>query len=133
MSWWGSGSNNDNDNISSSSSGAKDFKSDGETSGFGGGSNMMASGSGGGGDSGMAELQQAGLALQQQLLVQQVINDLTDRSYEKCITGRPSSELSGSHVACIKATVNKWLDTNEFMTGRLAKKQQQAASQHSQY
>ena len=86
----------------------------------------MASGVGGGGAS---ELQQAGMALQQQLLVQQVISDLTDRSYEKCVTSKPSDTLSGSQVACIKATVNKWLDTNEFMTGRLAKKQQMAAQQ----
>ena len=79
------------------------------------------------------ELQQVGLALQQQLLVQQVISDLTDRSYEKCVTSKPSDTLSGSQAACIKATVNKWLDTNEFMTGRLAKKQQMAAQQTSQF
>lgn len=80
---------------------------------------------GGGASSGMAELQQASMAIQQQMLVQQVISDLSDRSYEKCVTSRPSETLSGSQVACIKATVNKWLDTNEFMTGRLAKKSQQ--------
>ena len=68
-------------------------------------------------------------ALQQQLLIQQVISDLTDRSYEKCVTSKPSETLSGSQVACIKSTVNKWLDTNEFMTGRLAKKQQMAQQQ----
>jgi hypothetical protein len=73
---------------------------------------------------GLAELQQAGMILQQQMMVQQVISDLTDRGYEKCITGKPSDTLSGSQAACIKATVNKWLDTNEFLTGRLAKKQQ---------
>lgn len=78
-----------------------------------------------GGSSGVQELQQASLMLQQQLLVQQVINDLSDRSYEKCVTSKPSDSLSGSQVACIRATVNKWLDTNEFMTGRLAKKSQQ--------
>ena len=123
MSWWGGGGSSSSD----SSSAAKDFTSDDATSaGYQTAENIMASGVGGGGAS---ELQQAGMALQQQLLVQQVISDLTDRSYEKCVTSKPSDTLSGSQVACIKATVNKWLDTNEFMTGRLAKKQQMAAQQ----
>jgi hypothetical protein len=90
---------------------------------------MASSGGGGGGDSGMQELQQASMMLQQQLMVQQVISDLSDRSYEKCITSKPSESLSGSQVACIKATVNKWLDTNEFVTGRLAKKSQRQQQQ----
>jgi Tim10/DDP family zinc finger len=120
MSWFGGGSKSEPET-------AKDFTSDDATSaGYGAAENIMNSGVGGGG---MSELQQAGLALQQQLLVQQVISELTDRSYEKCITSKPSDTLSGSQVACIKATVNKWLDTNEFLTGRLAKKQQMAQQQ----
>jgi hypothetical protein len=113
MSWWGSGSKED--------SAPKDFSSQDETA-FAQSSNIMASTSGG---SAAQEFQQASMILQQQLMVQQVINDLADRSYEKCVTSRPSDSLNGSQVACIKATVNKWLDTNEFMTGRLAKKSQQ--------
>mmetsp|Transcript_37239 Transcript_37239/g.90439 ORF Transcript_37239/g.90439 Transcript_37239/m.90439 type:complete len:127 (+) Transcript_37239:42-422(+) len=88
------------------------------------GGNMMAASGGGGGGSGVQELQQASMMIQQQMMVQQVISDLSDRSYEACITSKPSETLSGSQVACIKSTVNKWLDTNEFMTGRLAKKSQ---------
>ena len=115
MSWWGGG------NKSEASSAPKDldFTADDEPS-FGSGGVMA----GGGGMSGLQEIQQASMILQQQMLVQQVINDLTDRSYEKCVTSKPSDALSGSQVACIRATVNKWLDTNEFMTGRLAKKSQ---------
>jgi len=86
---------------------------------------MMA---GGGGASGMEEIQQISVALQQQMMVQQVISDLSDRSYEKCVTSKPSDALNGTQVACIKSTVNKWLDTNEFMTGRLSKKSQQQQS-----
>ncbi|KAL3939713.1 MAG: hypothetical protein SGBAC_005605 [Bacillariaceae sp.] len=88
------------------------------------GGNMMASSGGGGAGGGVQELQQASMMIQQQMMVQQVISDLSDRSYEKCVTSKPSESLSGSQVACIKSTVNKWLDTNEFMTGRLAKKSQ---------
>ena len=118
MSWWGGG------NKGESSPKDLDFTADDEAS-FGGGNHLMSSsGGGGGGMSGLQEIQQASMIIQQQLLVQQVINDLTDRSYEKCVTSKPSDALNGTQVACIKATVNKWLDTNEFMTGRLAKKSQ---------
>ncbi|KAL3913785.1 MAG: hypothetical protein SGARI_000479, partial [Bacillariaceae sp.] len=61
----------------------------------------MASGGGG-----ASELQQAGMALQQQLMIQQVIRALTARGYEKCVTSKPSETFRGSQVACIKATVN---------------------------
>jgi hypothetical protein len=86
---------------------------------------MAGGGGGGGAATGIQELQQASMVIQQQMMVQQVISDLSDRSYEKCITAKPSETLTGSQVACIKATTNKWLDTNEFMTGRIAKKSQQ--------
>ena len=127
MSWFGGGGSSSSGSSSNSSS--SDFSHDDSV-----GYSDSGSGSGGGGmGSAMAELQQAGMVLQQQMLVQQVINDLSDRSYEKCITSKPSDTLSGSQVACVRATVNKWLDTNEYITGRLAKKQQQAQQQHSQF
>jgi Tim10/DDP family zinc finger len=129
MSWWSGGSKGSD----SDSQSAKDFTSDDATSaGYGAAENILNSGATAASD-GMMELQQAGLVLQQQLLVQQVISDLTDRSYEKCVTSKPNDTLSGSQVACIKATVNKWLDTNEFLTGRLAKKQQMAQQHQAQY
>mmetsp|Transcript_109712 Transcript_109712/g.317225 ORF Transcript_109712/g.317225 Transcript_109712/m.317225 type:complete len:122 (+) Transcript_109712:148-513(+) len=120
MPWWGGSSEEP--------SAPKDFTTDDESA-FSDANNIMTSAAGAGGGSGASELQQASMVIQQQLLVQQVINDLSDRSYEKCVTSKPSEQLSGSQVACIKATVNKWLDTNEFMTGRLAKKSQQNHSQ----
>ena len=127
MPWWGGSSDN-------ADSGPKDFSSADEA-GFSAGDNMMSSQSagslGGGGGGGMNELQQMSMAIQQQMIVQQVMNDLTDRAYEKCITSKPSDALSGTQVACIKSTVNKWLDSNEFMTGRLAKKSQQQSSSFS--
>jgi import inner membrane translocase subunit TIM8 len=73
---------------------------------------------------GLGEMQQFALMLQQQVLVQQVINKLTDKAFDKCITGKPSDSLSGKDAACVQATVMKWLDTNEFLLGRLAKKTQ---------
>lgn len=119
MSWWGGGSKEE------SSTSNQDFTL-GDDSHFSSESstNIMS-----GGGTGAQELQQASVMIQQQMIVQQVINDLSDRSYEKCITSKPSESLSGSQAACIKSTVNKWLDTNEFITGRLAKKSQQSQSQ----
>lgn len=125
MPWWGGGSS---DSSSGGGGGREaDFTSHDEVGSMGATSSISAPsmGGGGGGGAGMADMQRVGMALQQQLMVQQVINDLTDRSYEKCITSKPSETLSGSQAACIKSTVNKWLDTNEFMTGRLQKKSQQ--------
>lgn len=71
---------------------------------------------------GLGDMQSYALALQQQMMVQTVINSLTDKAFEKCITGKPSDSLSGKEVACVNATVCKWLDTNEFMNGRMARK-----------
>mmetsp|Transcript_20883 Transcript_20883/g.25156 ORF Transcript_20883/g.25156 Transcript_20883/m.25156 type:complete len:136 (-) Transcript_20883:57-464(-) len=134
MGWFG-GSDSD----SSSSGGSTheaDFTSSDESSSFSsaassslGGGGAMAGGGGGAG----AELQQFSLALRQQLLVQQAVSKMSDIAFEKCVTGKPGDALSGKEAACIHASTNKWLDTNEFMMGRLAKKQQQAASATPQF
>ena len=70
---------------------------------------------------GLGDMQQFTVALRQQMLVQTVINTLTDKAFEKCIT-KPGDSLSGREVACVNATVCKWLDTNQFMNGRMEKK-----------
>ena len=71
----------------------------------------------------MGDLQEFSMALRQQIMVQTVINTLTDKAFEKCITGKPGDDsLTGKEVACVNATVCKWLDTNEFMNGRIARK-----------
>ena len=107
---------------------SKDFSSadDSEFS-----SSAIPMSAGAGAASGVGEMQQFAMAIQQQVLVQQVITNLTDISFEKCITGKPSDSLSGREAACIQASVMKWMDTNEFMMGRMAKKQQ--AQQQSQF
>jgi hypothetical protein len=122
MSWWDGGDDSSGGNKSKETS----FTSD-DTSSFLTGSNIMAT-SGSGGDSGMQELQQMSLHIQQQMIVQQIISDLSDSAYTQCITSKPSDSLTGTQVACIKSTVNKWMDTNDLMTGRLAKKSQAPAS-----
>jgi hypothetical protein len=71
---------------------------------------------------GLGDMQQFTLALRQQMMVQTVINTLTDKAFEKCITGKPGDSLSGKEAACVNATVCKWLDTNEFMNGRMERK-----------
>ena len=119
MSWWGG--SKDEDPVEE-----KGF-SDGAAASFDSSPNLMASGGGGGGG-GAAEFQQFSMALQQQMLVQQVITDLAHKAFTKCVSSSKDSQLSGKEVACIHAATNKWLDSNEFMMGRLAKKQQQASS-----
>jgi hypothetical protein len=73
--------------------------------------------------SAMGDLQEFSMALRQQIMIQQVINTLTDKAFEKCITGKPGDDgLTGKEVGCVNAVVCKWLDTNEFMNGRIARK-----------
>ena len=82
-----------------------------------------------GGAGGASEFQEFSMGLQQQLMVQTVITDLSDRAFLKCITSCKDSQLSGKEVACIQAATHKWLDTNEYLMGRLQKKQQMASQQ----
>ena len=71
----------------------------------------------------MGDLQEFSMALRQQIMVQTVINTLTEKAFEKCITGKPGDDgLTGKEVACVNAVTSKWLDTNEFMNGRLTRK-----------
>jgi hypothetical protein len=81
-----------------------------------------------GGGSTTADLEQFSVALQQSLLIQTIISNLTETAFERCITGRPGDSLSGKEAACIHASVNKMMDTNEYMMSRLARKQSQASS-----
>jgi hypothetical protein len=116
MGWFGGGSREETPP-------SRDF-SDGSTTSFEDLSSSAPSTMGSG-----SELQDFSMAIQQQMIVQKVISKLTDEAFHKCITSKPSDSLSGSQVACIHSTVNKWMDTNEFMMGRLAKKQQQQQQQ----
>ncbi|KAL7526384.1 hypothetical protein ACHAXR_001464 [Thalassiosira sp. AJA248-18] len=124
MGFWSRGSDD------KSSQESKDFTSD-DLSGFSSSDTNYASsslGSSGGDDAmmasatGLGDMQQFSLALRQQMMVQTVINTLSDKAFEKCITGKPGDSLSGKEAACVNATVCKWLDTNEFMNGRMARK-----------
>jgi hypothetical protein len=99
--------------------------------GFSDDSHQSFGGDGGfsGSSSSMADFQQFSVALQQQIMVQTVITELTHKAFIKCCSTSSSrdQQLTGKEVACIHASTNKWLDSNEYMVGRLAKKQQQAA------
>jgi Tim10/DDP family zinc finger len=129
MGWFGGGSSSDSSNHDSPSS-ERGFSE------LGGGSASYDSpsfGGGGGGaaNSGMQEFQDFSVQLQQQVLVQTVITDLSHKAFEKCCASSSTRDghLTGKEVACIAAVTNKWLDANEFLAGRLQRKQQQAAGQ----
>ena len=129
MSWWGGGGKESDSSSGGSdpfASSSKDFT---DTASL---PSSFDSGSGGGvplsaGVGGAAELQQFSVALQQQMLVQQVITELTDTAFLKCVSSTRDSQLSSSEKTCVKSAVNKWMDTNEFMVGRVARKSEKAA------
>lgn len=100
MGWFGGSSD---DASGSSSMNAKDFSSSDEAFHPSSSGDM---GSLGGAAGGAGEMQQFSMALRQQIVVQQVISDLSDRAFVKCIS-KPSDGLSGKEAACIHATVNK--------------------------
>ncbi|KAL9190704.1 hypothetical protein ACHAXT_000410 [Thalassiosira profunda] len=122
MPFWSRGGSDD----SGSSQQSKDFTSD-DVSSFSSSDTNFASSSMGGGDplmasaTGLGDMQQFSMALRQQMMVQTVINTLTDKAFEKCIA-RPGDSLTGKEAACVNATVCKWLDTNEFINGRMERK-----------
>jgi hypothetical protein len=118
MSWFGGGSKDEPSETSYMTEDA-----------HGGGGGMPPLGGGGGGGAGMQEIQQFGAQLQQQIMIQQAITDMSDRAFLKCVTGTKDSKLSGKEVACLQACTNKWLDTNELLMGRLARKGQQQQQQ----
>ena len=124
MGWFGGGGSDKSEEASSLSA-SKDFSSD-DVAAFGS-TDSTITGRAVTGD----EMTHFAQQLQQQVIIQQVLSQLTDLAFAKCITGKPSDSLSGREAACVHATVNKWMDTNEFMVGRLAKKQQ--AQQGSRY
>ena len=124
MGFWNRSSDEDTSTASTS-----DFTSVDESTAFSSSAPSMPVSSGGGGASSGAELKQFAMALQQQVVVQEVMNKLTAQAFQRCITGKPGDSLRGSEVTCIHASVGKWLDTNDFMIGRLAKKSQSQQQQ----
>jgi hypothetical protein len=81
MSWFGGGSKKDD---ASSGGGEKSFDM-GES--LGDSVALSAAAGGGGGGGSLADIQQFGQQLQQQILIQQAITDMSDRAFIKCITG----------------------------------------------
>ena len=58
----------------------------------------------------------------------QVLNKLTEAAFDKCIN-KPESGIGSSEKQCINATVQKWLDTTQFVQGRFQRKAQAAQEQ----
>jgi hypothetical protein len=126
MGWFGGS----DDSSSSSSGGAERGYMDTSSAMMPDHSAMDSMSLGGGGSASATDIQQFGMAIQQQMMVQQVITELTDKAFMKCITQCKDGHLSGKEAACIHAVTNKWLDANEYMMGRLGRKQQQASGQN---
>jgi Tim10/DDP family zinc finger len=124
MSWFGGGNKKES---SSSETGYMDQPHDYVPYSSGSGSSSMPAT--GGSSSAASELQQFTLGLQQQLLIQQAIGDMSEKAFKVCIAASRDNKLSGKEVACIHSVTNKWIDCNEFLMGRLARKAQQQQQQ----
>eukprot|EP00621_Florenciella_sp_RCC1693_P014644 CAMPEP_0182534472 /NCGR_PEP_ID=MMETSP1323-20130603/15834_1 /TAXON_ID=236787 /ORGANISM="Florenciella parvula, Strain RCC1693" /LENGTH=145 /DNA_ID=CAMNT_0024744491 /DNA_START=53 /DNA_END=490 /DNA_ORIENTATION=+ len=141
MSWWGGKKPEKPMEKTDAAPGGFDEKTDfqGGGSSFGG-SNFAAGPSSGGASApkpsgAIAAAQRQQMAqqemmqqLQQQQMVQEVLNKLTEAAFDKCIN-KPESGLGSSEKQCINATVQKWLDTTQFVQGRFQRKAQAAQEQ----
>ena len=75
-------------------------------------------------------LQQAAAEEQQRALIQGMLLGLSVESFEKCVQGKPGTELSSSEKNCISSTVFKYLDTQRFLTGRMLQQSERQSQQH---
>ena len=118
MSWFGGGNKKD-ESDSTSERGYSDLGSN--SASYASSPNMYGgSTSGSSSSSGLQEFQEFSVALQQQVLVQTVITDLTHKAFGKCCaTATSNNTLTGKEAACISAVTNKWLDSNEYLVERL--------------
>lgn len=124
MGWFGGGNSDE-----APPAQEKGFSDMGGGGSFESGPNLYAGGgAGGSGSAGLSDFQQFSVNLQQQMMVQQVITQLSHKAFEKCCpSSTRENQLTGREVACIASITNKWLDSNELLAGRLARKQQQAS------
>ena len=58
------------------------------------------------------------MAEQEKILVQTVIFNLTQISFEKCVS-KPSSQLSAAERNCIAAVSTKYLETTQFIVNSI--------------
>ena len=67
-----------------------------------------------------ASLAEEVMAEQQRALVQAVMFKLTEMAFDQCVS-RPGSSLSSGEVSCVQSVVSKYLDTSEFIVGRMSR------------
>jgi import inner membrane translocase subunit TIM13 len=55
----------------------------------------------------------------QKIEIQQMLLQLTQMAFDKCVT-KPGSSLSYSESSCIEASVGKYIDTKMFLANKLS-------------
>jgi import inner membrane translocase subunit TIM13 len=78
-------------------------------------SSSYSAGSIGGGRSLQEEIQMEA----QKIEVQQMILQLTQMAFDKCVS-KPGSSLSGSEKSCIEGSIGKYIDSKMFITNKLS-------------
>ena len=82
------------------------------------------------GNESMQALQELVMAEQQRMMVHEVITKLAREAFTNCIKS-PDSSLSSSETSCIHSVVGKYLDTSEFVLGRLEYRNKDASKGNS--
>lgn len=113
MSWFGGGGQKKDDDAGSFTDSYSSGSS--SASSYSTGSSLGASGP----SRSLSSFQQELVQEQQKAMVQGVMLKLTEISFENCVT-KPSSSLSSTERSCISAVVSKYMDTSEFVIGRMS-------------
>ena len=61
---------------------------------------------------------------QQNAVIRQAINRLSEQCFEMCVD-RPGSSLSSSEASCLSQCAARYLDTSQFMVSRMQQKAKQ--------
>ena len=71
------------------------------------------------------QTQRMAMQLIQTKKVNQILHNLTDQCWETCV-GTPGSQLDGRTERCITNCVNRFIDTSNFVSNRLAEESKNA-------
>lgn len=91
----------------------RSFDSDGDRS-------LDFGGSAGGSALGGGDLEQQVAIAQQSLQLTQQCHKLNDLCFDLCVTGSPSTYLSGREESCLTNCVDRFIDTTMLITNRFA-------------
>jgi hypothetical protein len=76
------------------------------------------------------QLQQQAMQLQQQAMAQQLIFQITEICWDKCMAGKPGQALENKQADCISQFAQRYIEAKMFVFNRMQHQAQQQQGQH---